>query len=58
MSILNLGVSQRRPAVSRQNPLQFKFENPLPAYEQFPNVPFPAYEEFANVPFPAYENFN
>jgi len=47
MSILNLGVSQRRPAVSRPNPLQFKFQNQL----------FPGYEEFANVPFPAYENF-
>jgi len=47
MSILNLGVSQRAPAVSRSNPLQFKFQNQL----------FPGYEEFANVPFPAYENF-
>tara|TARA_R100000388_G_C7221078_1_gene148991 strand:- start:188 stop:1006 length:819 start_codon:yes stop_codon:yes gene_type:complete len=57
MSIFNLGVSQREPFVRKQNPLLGKFENPLPAYEQFPNVPFPAYEEFANVPFPAYENF-
>ena len=47
MSILNLGVSQRRPAISRSNPLQFQFQNQL----------FPGYEEFANVPFPSYENF-